>query len=929
MADVVTDTEMLPSDGVRVGAVRREGAPTGEQTGEPKRELRGGLAGGLKGRVGLLDRVGLAVFRRLLRRYEQILADSTQSELDALVRPKAAAGDQKTLRRLAAGLRGSMEWIFDCEYYLTANADIRQAGVDPGDHYFSHGHLEGRKPNALFDPAYYARQAHLAGPQHALLDFARREPASRVSTHPLFDAPWYARQHRLPPTVGSLEHYLRHGRSGTDPAGASLGAVSTHPLVDLRRIAAGLAKRQPPTSPPSSPTPAEVSAETPGLMYRYVQDPSLWEISPHVLFDPAWYWAHSPDTRAAGVHPLGHFLEHGGRELRDPHPLFSCSFYLRFYGHELGGGINPLLHYVLHGWKEGKSPSAFFDTRYYDERYPPGLRDHEVGLADYLLRGHLAGRNPSAYFDNDYYRGRYLADDATGTAPLLHFALTGLAEKLSTHPAIEPSAYYAEDDTGKLTLREFPRGVTGSAAAEVARVELGRRSARVGVGTTATGGCRAAGGGGGNGHYTSGDGEASVGETSQDGVSAEGVLLDGGSNGGSEADIGLSAAGLDGPGLIGGAVRVAAGSKYSVTSGVGYRVAWYLPPPLRGSGGHRTILQAAGALARLGVESEIFCEYEPDAYGGRSLQEVCDEWFGAYPGLRYREDLEIDPKAFDLWFATLWSSPRKMLKRGLSPANGVYFVQDYEPWFHSMSDEYIEAESSYALGLRCVCIGSWLPHRLKAKFGAEAWGFPFGVNLDLYRPDPAVKRRPAVCFVHQPDKPRRCAAAGLAALALVKERMPNVQIYLYGSELRAGNFDVPHRNLGLLSRKDCALLYNLCSVGVCLSASNPSRVPFEMMACGLPVVDLDRENNHYDYPKKGVVLSDVEPEPMADAIVGLLQDGEAWGAHSRGGLEFMAGRDEYFETDAFLDLMLGLLRERRVGGGTGATVGGVRVPVAR
>jgi hypothetical protein len=48
--------------------------------------------------------------------------------------------------------------LFDAEYYLRTNEDVRSAGVDPLHHYLEYGWREGRRPNAWFDPAYYLAQ---------------------------------------------------------------------------------------------------------------------------------------------------------------------------------------------------------------------------------------------------------------------------------------------------------------------------------------------------------------------------------------------------------------------------------------------------------------------------------------------------------------------------------------------------------------------------------------------------------------------------------------------------------------------------------------------------------------------------------------------------------------------------------------------------
>ena len=83
-------------------------------------------------------------------------------------------------------------------------------------------------------------------------------------------------------------------------------------------------------------------------------------------------------------------------------------------------------------------------------------------------------------------------------------------------------------------------------------------------------------------------------------------------------------------------------------------------------------------------------------------------------------------------------------------------------------------------------------------------------------------------------------------------------------------FDFECQNLNIIPIEKCNELYNRCKVGVCMSASNPSRIPFEMMAAGLPVVEMYKENNIYDMPDGGVLLARTTPEAIASAIIYLV-----------------------------------------------------------
>jgi O-antigen biosynthesis protein len=260
---------------------------------------------------------------------------------------------------------------------------------------------------------------------------------------------------------------------------------------------------------------------------------------------------------------------------------------------------------------------------------------------------------------------------------------------------------------------------------------------------------------------------------------------------------------------------------------------------------------------------------------------------------------EIAP--VDIAVATIWYSAA--IVRDLPfPCHKIYFVQDYEAWFNPIGDVYLMAEGSYEHGLTPVTIGRWLRREMEMRFGLSAFHFDFGADLCVYRRRSDLQSELAICFLYQPEKPRRCSRLGIDALGIVKHLMPEVKVILYGSNEK-GRVWFDHENRELLTIDACNALYNQCALGLCLSASNPSRVPFEMMAAGLPVVDLWRHTNLYDFPPQAVSLSRPNPESIAAAIVQLLKDAPRRKAMSEAGIRFMSARSLEAEIDQFSDAL--------------------------
>lgn len=317
------------------------------------------------------------------------------------------------------------------------------------------------------------------------------------------------------------------------------------------------------------------------------------------------------------------------------------------------------------------------------------------------------------------------------------------------------------------------------------------------------------------------------------------------------------------------------------------RAAWVLPSLIEGSGGHRTILQNVQYLIRKGYECDVYVEDKGEVKNSEELRRQAETLFGKHD-CRFILGYDIQGE-YDIIFATAWFTA-KVVRDCNSKAVKAYFIQDFEAFFNPMGDGYILACNSYGYGLKPVTIGRWLSHKMQTEYHTPSRYFDFCADRRIYRPLPDAKKEHAICFVYQPDKPRRCSVLGIEALGIVKFLRPDVKIYLYGSNIK-GNVWFEHENLGIIPLEKCNALYNKCEVGLCISSSNPSRIPFEMMAAGLPVVDLYMENNFFDMPNEGVRLAHTTPESIAQALIEILDHPETAAQMSEAGKRYMADKD--------------------------------------
>jgi glycosyltransferase involved in cell wall biosynthesis len=318
------------------------------------------------------------------------------------------------------------------------------------------------------------------------------------------------------------------------------------------------------------------------------------------------------------------------------------------------------------------------------------------------------------------------------------------------------------------------------------------------------------------------------------------------------------------------------------------RVAIVIPPFRRGSGGHRTIADLVRGLEARGHGVSLWLDDDEGRHAGDDdVGALFREYFGPVAG-----DVHGDLAAFagaDVAMATGWQTVHRVLRLpGVSAR--AYLVQDHEPEFFGTSAERTWAQQTYGLGLHCICASPWLQGLCRDVYGASASSFDLGVDHDAYKPWSVHRRDDLVLFYARAVTPRRAVPLGLLALEELHRRRPQVELMLFGdtTPLRT---PFPHRDLGVLDRERLAHAYNSATVGLVLSATNPSLVPTEMLACGLPVVDLASDAMVQTFGADGPIeLVPFDPLAIATAIERLLDDLELRAQRMRDGLQLTAGR---------------------------------------
>jgi len=300
---------------------------------------------------------------------------------------------------------------------------------------------------------------------------------------------------------------------------------------------------------------------------------------------------------------------------------------------------------------------------------------------------------------------------------------------------------------------------------------------------------------------------------------------------------------------------------------------WLVSEPMRGSGGHTGIFRLIRYLTEFGHECHIYIlpVIHMHDYSAQELRQFVDAHFMVTGAHFHRWTGKVQEA--DATFATYWKTVRE-LDNLPNTGRRYYFVQDFEPFFYPMGTEYLQAENTYRRGLHCLTLGPWLAGLLRTRYSAQADHFDFAVNTDIYYPRERERSgRQRVAFYARPSTPRRAYEIGIDALRIVKSQLPNVEIVMYGADSLDPPPPFAHTNAGILNDYELAALYSSCDAGLSLSTTNPSLVPFEMMACRCPVVDLRNEQMQTLVTDgETALLADPAPEALAQALMRLLQD---------------------------------------------------------
>jgi glycosyltransferase involved in cell wall biosynthesis len=679
-----------------------------------------------------------------------------------------------------------------------------------------------RDPRSIFDAGFYAEQQgrSFETPDAAFEHYRDEGWKAGFHPHPLFDVAYYL---KMSPDVAEagiepLEHFMLYGakeRRSVSPRFDStdylhrLLAQASQPQAPENLLLHYLDLGQRQGLEPMPVHSTEDVVEEKGLAAS--EGPSKTVIdTARVLFDEAYYRRSNPRLNLGAQPPFEHFMERGAAEHRNPVAWFSTRAYLLQHPELTAPGVEPpFFHYLRAGMLK------------------PGERLHGD---DWAAMNDMTRLDPSRQrkliaplFDSTFYLQSYPDIRDSKWDPLEHYLTHGGQERRDPAPWFSSNGY----------LEQYPELVDLKVNPLVHFALVGER-----------------------GEHEPNDGSTRIRQIAETTISADPALR----------------------AMLEFRPVVPAGPFRDIDRSC-LDIHWVIPDFTKGSGGHMTIFRMVRWLEFLGHRCTIWVTNpQPEWHEHGWLDDVI-RFFQPVKARVQSFDQDFGLARGDVIFATSWDTVFPVMSQPHF-AEKFYFVQDLEPLFYARGAMAIAAEETYRQDISCICASDWLRDRLTSDYGRWARSFELAYDRSAYFPstEDAPSRagtqggRKRIAFYSRDFTERRAVSLGMLALEELSRRRDDFEVHLFGNPSPVQQAPFAGRDHGVIHAAELGTLYRSCVLGVSFSTTNYSLVPQEMMACGLPVLEIDGESTQAIYP--GGVVARAAPDPilMADALERLLDD---------------------------------------------------------
>jgi glycosyltransferase involved in cell wall biosynthesis len=201
---------------------------------------------------------------------------------------------------------------------------------------------------------------------------------------------------------------------------------------------------------------------------------------------------------------------------------------------------------------------------------------------------------------------------------------------------------------------------------------------------------------------------------------------------------------------------------------------------------------------------------------------------------------EADVPDADVVIASWWETAEWI--SGWSPAKGtkVYFIQHHEV-FDYLPIERVKA--TYFLPFHKIVISKWLADLMKTNYGDENTSLVLNSvdTQQFHAPQRGKQALPTVGMIYSRISWKGCDVI-LAAIALVTQKIPNLQVVCFGEGEPSADLPLPPPTTYIRcpDQSEIKDIYARCDVWICGSYSEGFGLPVvEAMACRCPVVSTE------------------------------------------------------------------------------------------
>jgi len=524
---------------------------------------------------------------------------------------------------------------------------------------------------------------------------------------------------------------------------------------------------------------------------------------------------------------------------------FDASYYFRNSGVPLSENVNPLKHYIYFGSHMNLDPCAWFNTRFYKETHRHVDFNIINPLYHYIKEGKKYGSIPNIVhpillaqneeerqfivqkiiresFDEKFYRERYSDIKNNNIEPIMHYVHFGYKEGRDPNPWFSTEYYRT-----KYPHASLYNGIDPLTHFLIWGQQNSFRTFDSEFVTEAT--------------------------IDSDAVIVHDNMITGAIE---EMDLGES--------------DIAPDSYYNPKS---LDIHWLIPNFDIGGGGHMTIFRMIHWLEYFGHKCTIWIQSDNKICPNERYDKILSYYQFVKADVK-QYGRELHETSADVIVATSWDTAYHVDKT-TGFKRKFYFVQDFEPYFYPRGSRTLLAEQTYDLDLDCLCASPWLATQMQ---GYSRWAAPFWLAFDpdVYFLSKQKKNNsvPRIALYGRGHSARRCVELGLLALTALHIKGVRFEVSIFGTHERIERAPFAVRNYGVLNPIELGELYRECDIGICFSATNYSLVPQEMMACGLPIVELDVDSTRAIFPSEVATLTKPIPEAIATEIGNLLLDVE-------------------------------------------------------